>query len=74
MLLNTRDVRIGNFFIFSALSCFLLFPKSIIYIQRLLQGKFEILRLIFLIILQPPSYYAISLLRIPYKQNNFNFR
>lgn len=74
MLLNTRDVRIGNFFIFSALSCFVLFPKSIIYIQRLLQGKFEILRLIFLIILQPPSYYAISLLHIAYKQNNFNFQ
>ena len=74
MLLNTRDVRIGNYFLFSALSCFLLFPKSIIYIQRLLQGKFEILRLIFLIILQPPSYYAISLLRIPYKENNFNFQ
>ena len=47
MLLNTRDVWIGNFFIFSALSCFLLFPKSIIYNQRLLQVKFEIVMLIF---------------------------
>lgn len=74
MLLNTRDVWIGNFFIFSTLSCFLLFPKSIIYNQRLLQVKFEIVMLIFLIILQPPSYYVISLLRIPYKQNNFNFQ
>ena len=47
MLLNTRDVWIGNFFIFSTLSCFLLFPKSIIYNQRLLQVKFEIVMLIF---------------------------